>query len=94
MSPTQCRVCATGVLAARQPRYAGALDGSTQLATTDTPRTRLHLTEHGHPVCLCSGSFLTDTDAPSAAISTNPKPIPAPWFRAPPNCARVRSAAA
>ena len=72
-------------LAARQPRYAGALDwAATQLATTDTPLHK-NSTLTGNMaytgVAFASGSFLTNTDTPIGGQSYNPKPDPsAVWF--------------
>jgi len=72
-------------LAARQRRYASALDwAATHLATTDTPlRKNSALTGNMAytGVAFASGSFLTDTDANIGGQSYNPKPNDAAvWF--------------
>lgn len=72
-------------LAARQQRYAAALDwAATHLATTDTPL-RKNSTITGNMaytgVVFASGSLLTDTDVNIAGQSFNPKPDDgAVWF--------------
>jgi hypothetical protein len=72
-------------LAARQRRYAEALDWArTNLATTDTPlRTNSALTgrQSVHGVVFASGSLTTDTDAKIGGQEWNPKPDDgAVWF--------------
>jgi hypothetical protein len=72
-------------LAARQSRYAAALDwAATNLATTDTPlRKNSALTGNDAftGVAFASGSLLTDTDAPIGGQPYNPKPDDsAVWF--------------
>ena len=72
-------------LAARQSRYAAALDwAANNLATTDTPL-RKNSTLTGNDsftgVAFASGSLLTDTDTPIGGQSYNPKPDDAAvWF--------------
>lgn len=72
-------------LAARQNRYAAALDwAANNLATTDTPL-RKNSTLTGNDAftggAFASGSLLTDTDTPIANQSYNPKPDDcAVWF--------------
>lgn len=72
-------------LAARQPRYAAALDWArTNLATTDTPlRTNSALTGNQtvHGVAFASGSLITDTGARIGGQTYTPEPDDAAvWF--------------
>ena len=72
-------------LAARRPRYAGALDWArTNLATTDTPlraNSTLRGNESVHGVAFASGSLLTDTSRRIGGLDYTPEPDDsAVWF--------------